>query len=322
MPAALCVAPTALQHQDALAMGLHPLPPQTFSVRLQSPIHSTPTTTKPAAMAPSMHSCIVVSISGGQAAGKKTVQTAIAKRLKELSGGRLRITCLHMGDFMKKLDEASRVDAKNGYRDMDCIDAYDLDSLVTTMRKIRDNETDIMIPKYDILNFQHGEEEVLLNPTNDLGETGPTDVLLVEGLYMLCEKRLVSMSDIKVFVDLNADARLGRRVVRDTEERGIPLDMVFDQYLKFGKRAFEGRIEPAKSRADIILPKGVEGAAVDLIALGIWDDLNARADTANNVNNSLTAEYGRKGSLVERALSGSHTVSLGGVELERFYDPI
>lgn len=107
-------------------------------------------------------------------------------------------------------------------------------------------------------------------------------------------------------------------MVRDTEERGFPLDKVFDQYLRFGKRAFEGRIEPAKSRADVILPKGVEGAAVDLIALGIWDDINTRADQANN----LTSEYERKGSIVGKSLGGSHTISIGEVDLERFYDPI
>ncbi|KAF3919725.1 Phosphoribulokinase [Dactylellina cionopaga] len=322
---ALCVAPTFLQQQDAAFAGQR-LPPhaQTFvnlkSIRRlvrQSSLSGITTTT--AAMPPMRsNSCIVVSISGGQAAGKKSVQAAIATRLKELSGGRLRITCLHMGDFMKRLDDEGRADASAGVRDMDCIDAYDLDSLVTTMRKIRDNEPNITIPKYDILKFQHEEEETPLDPTNGLGETGPTDVLLVEGCYMLCEKRLVEMADIKVFVDLNADARLGRRVVRDTEERGFPLDKVFDQYLRFGKRAFEGRIEPTKSRADVILPKGVEGAAVDLIALGIWDDINTRADQANN----LTSEYERKGSIVGKSLGGSHTISIGEVDLERFYDPI
>ncbi|EPS40977.1 hypothetical protein H072_5107 [Dactylellina haptotyla CBS 200.50] len=320
---AQCVAPTLLQHRDALGEISLQLPSQTFDTRLQlhqqssSVLFSTAAETEPP-----MHSCIVVSISGGQAAGKKTVQAAVAKRLKELSSGRLRITCLHMGDFMKKLDEVGREDAKNGQRDMDCINAYDLDSLVATIRKIRDNEQDIKIPEYDILKFQHEDTEIALIPTNDLGETGPTDVLLVEGHYMLCEKRLVEMSDIKIFVDLNADERLGRRVVRDTEERSIPLEQVFDRYLKFGKRAFEGRIEPAKSRADIILPKGAGGAAVDLIALGIWDDINARMDTVNNLTNSLTAEYERKGSLVEKSLARSHTISLGGGDLERFYDPI
>ncbi|KAF3920832.1 hypothetical protein ABW21_db0200294 [Orbilia brochopaga] len=270
-------------------------------------------------MAPAMlprPSCIVVSISGGQAAGKKTVQAAIARRLTELSGGRLRIVCLHMGDFTKPLDDLARVEADAGLRDMDAIDAYDLDALVTTIQRVLAADTDVSTPRYDPLTFTHAAAAEQLVPTNSRGETGPADVLLVEGCYMLCEKRLVEMADIKVFVDLNADARLGRRVLRDTEERNIPLDRVFDRYLCYGKRAFEGRIEPAKSRADIILPKGAEGAAIDLIALGIWDDINARADASADERNAKT-------SLVERtSLAAAKTISLGDGDLERFYDPL
>ncbi|KAK6336434.1 hypothetical protein TWF696_001989 [Orbilia brochopaga] len=263
-------------------------------------------------------SCIVVSISGGQAAGKKTVQAAIARRLAELSGGRLRIVCLHMGDFTRPLDEVGRAEAAASVRDMDAIDAYDLDALATTIQRILAADTDITTPRYDPLTFTHAATAEPLTPTNSRGEVGPADVLLVEGCYMLCEKRLVEMVDIKVFVDLNADARLGRRVVRDTEERGIPLDKVFDRYLRFGKRAFEGRIEPAKSRADIILPKGAEGAAIDLIALGIWDDINARADANVDERAAKTSL-----TLVERtSLAAAKTISLGDVDLERFYDPI
>ncbi|KAJ6257777.1 Uridine-cytidine kinase [Drechslerella dactyloides] len=270
-------------------------------------------------MAPAMPlrpSCIFVSISGGQAAGKKTVQAAIARRLTELSGGRLRIVCLHMGDFTRPLDDAARRDAVGGVKDMDAIDAYDLDLLATTIQSVLAADTDISTPRYDVLSFTHAPTTDPIAPTNSRGETGPADVLLVEGCYMLSEKRLVEMADIKVFVDLNADARLGRRVVRDTEERGIPLDKVFDRYLRFGKRAFEGRMEPAKSRADIILPKGAESAAIDLIALGIWDDINARADASAD-------ERTAKASLVERtSLGAPKTISIGDVDLERFYDPI
>ncbi|KAK6342786.1 Uridine-cytidine kinase-like 1, variant 2 [Orbilia javanica] len=284
MPPTVCVAPTLLQQQDAFASLRHTQTSSSLEFEFETfTKHHTPSSANAQSPPPHpstsdlisqlanlspqasyfppqsfvqsssshMPPCIVVSVSGGQAAGKKTVQAAVAKRLKELSGGRLRITCLSMGDFRKKLDEAEREEARSGGRDMDCIESYDLDWLVQTIQKIRENSPDIKLPKYDILNFQHNEtEQVILTPTNESGETGPTDVLIVEGCYMLCEKRLVEMSDIKVFVDLNADARLGRRVVRDTEERGIPLEKVFDQYLRFGKRAFEGIVTTISTRTN------------------------------------------------------------------------
>jgi uridine kinase len=156
-----------------------------------------------------MPSCIVVSISGGQAAGKKAVQAAITRRLKELSNGQLRITCLHMGDFIR-FAELDRELLKQGHKDMDSISAYDLEWLVSTMTQIRNGEKDIKIPSFNYVTLEH-EHELALNPKSDLGEEGPTDVLIVEGCYMLCEKRLVEMADIKLFVDLGADERLGRR---------------------------------------------------------------------------------------------------------------
>ncbi|KAK6505489.1 hypothetical protein TWF481_007386 [Arthrobotrys musiformis] len=336
----LCVAPTLLQQQDALASLRHTQTSSSleFDYFFQNVEHNaasqsqsqSPSTAALISQLSSysyfsptqMPSCIVVSISGGQAAGKKMVQAAVAGRLRELSGGRLRITCLSMGDFVKRLGESEREEARSGGRDMDCIEAYDLDHLALTIQNIKSNQPNITLPKFNILTFQHDDQEVPLLPTNDLGETGPTDVLIVEGCYMLCEKRLVEMADIKVFVDVNADARLGRRVVRDTEERGIPLDRVFDQYLRFGKRAFEGRIEPAKSRADVILPRGVEGAAIDLIALGIWDDISAKSDSVNNFSGGLSAEHERKALLVGKTVGEKQTISIGEVDLERFYDPI
>ncbi|KAF3938426.1 hypothetical protein ABW19_dt0201729 [Dactylella cylindrospora] len=183
--------------------GQRPRTPPTHSHShfLYPPQASTGTST------PVMPPCIVVSITGGQAAGKKKVQAAVAQRLRDLSNGRLRITCLHMGDFMKNLaDEDERQDAKSGVKDMDCIDAYDLDWLVTTMEKIRDGDQNVKIPQWDILEFQHAEE-IVLAPTNELGEVGTTDVLIVEGCYMLCERRLVEMADIKLFEELSLQSQ-------------------------------------------------------------------------------------------------------------------
>ena len=140
MPTTFCVAPTLLQQQDAFASLRHTQTssslefefhnaqsPSSTSALISQLANSSPQTSyfPPSAstslLSSHMPPCILVSVSGGQAAGKKTVQAAIAKRLKELSGGRLRITCLSMGDFARRLDENEREEAMDGKRDMDCI---------------------------------------------------------------------------------------------------------------------------------------------------------------------------------------------------------
>ena len=49
--------------------------------------------------------------------------------------------------------------------------------------------------------------------------------------FVLEDKRLRDLMDIKIFVDTDDDVRIIRRIKRDMEERGRSLDSVIDQYL-------------------------------------------------------------------------------------------
>lgn len=62
--------------------------------------------------------------------------------------------------------------------------------------------------------------------------------------------------DLKVFVDTDADERLGRRLRRDISERGRDVKSVLDQYNRFVKPAYEQFIAPSMAQADIIIPRG------------------------------------------------------------------
>jgi hypothetical protein len=73
--------------------------------------------------------------------------------------------------------------------------------------------------------------------------------------------------DIKIFVDLDGDIRLSRRIYRDIIDRGREMKTVIDRYHKFVKPAFEIFIKPTRKFADIIIPKGAENTnAIDMIA--------------------------------------------------------
>ncbi|KAF8469568.1 hypothetical protein BDZ91DRAFT_720477 [Kalaharituber pfeilii] len=81
------------------------------------------------------------------------------------------------------------------------------------------------------------------------------------------------MASVKIFVECDPDVRLARRVIRDSTERNLSLEHIFDQYVRFGKPAAEIAIQPTKVLADIILPRGAEGPGIELIAHGVLDDL-------------------------------------------------
>ena len=94
----------------------------------------------------------------------------------------------------------------------------------------------------------------------------PQDVIIVEGIMVLEDKRLRDLMDIKLFVDTDDDIRIIRRIKRDMEERGRSLDSVIEQYTSVVKPMFHQFIEPTKRYADIIIPEGASNVvAIDVI---------------------------------------------------------
>ncbi|KAK9370797.1 P-loop containing nucleoside triphosphate hydrolase protein [Lipomyces kononenkoae] len=107
-----------------------------------------------------------------------------------------------------------------------------------------------------------------------------TEVLLVEGHYTLYEDTLKRLGTIRIYIDLDADTRLSRRIIRDTTERGLSLQEVLDNYLLYSKPAMERYIQATKPTADIVLMRGTESSGIELIAGAIYDRLAADAAAA------------------------------------------
>lgn len=98
----------------------------------------------------------------------------------------------------------------------------------------------------------------------------PKEVIIVEGIMALYDKKLRDQMDLKVFVDAGADERLLRVIVRDIAERGHPLDMLIDKYRNVLKPMHDEFIEPTKQYADIIIPNmGNNGPAIDMMRMYI-----------------------------------------------------
>ena len=59
--------------------------------------------------------------------------------------------------------------------------------------------------------------------------------------------------------------RFIRRLQRDMAERGRSAESVIAQYLETVRPMHKQFIEPTKRRADVILPHGANGPAIDII---------------------------------------------------------
>ena len=89
--------------------------------------------------------------------------------------------------------------------------------------------------------------------------------IVIEGLFALYDADLRKMMSLKIFVDTAPDVRFIRRLQRDIAERGRSTENVIQQYLETVRPMHKQFIEPTKRRADVILPHGANGPAVDII---------------------------------------------------------
>ena len=102
-------------------------------------------------------------------------------------------------------------------------------------------------PVYSYLTCTRSKETIRVVPTN---------VVILEGILVLTHRPLCNVMDLKVFVDADADDRLGRVIMRDIEERGRDVKKVLERYEKTVKPMHLEFIEPSKRYADVIIPQG------------------------------------------------------------------
>ena len=126
--------------------------------------------------------------------------------------------------------------------------SFDTDKMIEDVKKLKSGEM-IYRPVYDYTQHTRAKEVV---------EVHPKKVIILEGILILEDPRLRDLMDIKVFVDTDADERLMRRILRDTQERGRTVESVLNQYVTTVKPMHEQFVEPSKKYADIIIPRGGE----------------------------------------------------------------
>jgi uridine kinase len=127
-------------------------------------------------------------------------------------------------------------------------DSLEFQLLIKHLRELRKGKS-IKMPVNSYLTCLRSKETITIKPAK---------VVLVEGILILTDQELRDMMDLKVFVDADADDRLGRVIQRDIVERGRSVLMVLQRYHDTVKPSHLQFIEPSKRYADIIIPGGGE----------------------------------------------------------------
>ncbi|MBD7910366.1 uridine kinase [Clostridium cibarium] len=205
-----------------------------------------------------MNKPILIGITGGSGSGKST----IANEIFESFGGE-KIVMMQQDAYYKDQSHLSMEErVKTNY---DHPKAFDNTLLVEHLKTLSKGES-IEKPIYDFTIHTRSRETVPVEPK---------EIIIVEGILILEDKRIRDLLDIKVYVDTDADVRIIRRLLRDMEERGRTIDSVVNQYLTVVRPMHFQFTEPTKRFADIIIPEGGHNkVAIDILVTKMKDILN------------------------------------------------
>ena len=111
------------------------------------------------------------------------------------------------------------------------------------------------------------------DPTGEYLE--PHDVIIVEGIHAFYDHRLRAMMDLKLYMHVESDICLLRRIQRDINERGRAIDNISAQYMMTVKPMFDQYIRNYEQYADVIVAGGGKDAKITEILAGyINNDLH------------------------------------------------
>ena len=102
----------------------------------------------------------------------------------------------------------------------------------------------------------------------------PPEVLIIEGIHVFYDQRLCDLMFLKLYMSVDADICLLRRITRDINERGRSIDNISEQYLSTVKPMFDKHIRNYIELADVIVARGGKNARIkDILAGYVRDEL-------------------------------------------------
>lgn len=213
---------------------------------------------------------MIIGICGGTGSGKTTVANRILESVSTDD-----VAFLQQDSYYRNLDQLP-LDYRQQVN-FDHPDALDNELFVAHVQALRAGRA-VDLPVYDF------KQNMRLPETRRME---PKLIIIVEGILIFAEPRLLDELDIKVFVDTPDDIRFIRRLRRDVAERGRTVDSVIEQYLATVRPMHAQFVEPSKRVADVIIPEGGHNmVSIDLLSGKIRERLareSARRTTAQAV---------------------------------------
>ena len=201
-----------------------------------------------------------IGIAGGTGSGKSLFAKMITKYIPNQV-----LTISH--DMYYKDQSNVPLDVRKK-ANMDVPEALDNQMLFRDLLTLKKGKP-IELPDYDFVSHTRKHQGVWVQSKS---------VVIVEGILSLSTKYLRDFFDLKIYIEVDPDLRLARRIIRDVREhREATLEESIDQYLTSAYPMHYRYVVPQMKYADIVIPwNKMSLEAVDTVAAKIRSELEER----------------------------------------------
>ena len=192
---------------------------------------------------------VIVGICGASGSGKSTLAREISEELT-CSVRIIGQDCYYRNFPQLPLEERIRIN-------YDEPGIFDYDEMYADVCALSEGKQ-ITKKGYDYTNYMRADSDELIDPP---------DVLIAEGIHMFRDQRMKDAMSLKVYMHVDKDVCLLRRVKRDIRQRGRSIESISEQYLSTVKPVYEEYISKYIQDADFAVMRGGKNRmAIDAIA--------------------------------------------------------
>ena len=205
---------------------------------------------------------LFIGICGASGSGKSTLAEFLQARLGD-------DRCFVLQQDAYYLDHPTLTFEERKLLNYDEPDIFDHDLLLSDIKALMDGKS-ISRKHYDYAQHRRADLDEMI---------APRDVMILEGIHCFHDERLRDLMYLKLYMKVEPDICLLRRIERDIKERGRDIDGIAMQYLTTVKPMYDKYIRNYIQYADVIVAGGGRNARiVDILAGYVKDELGKRQE--------------------------------------------
>ena len=196
---------------------------------------------------------LIIGICGASGSGKSTLAEELVKKITKPA------VLINQDAYYR--DHAYLPFEERAKINYDEPGVFEHDELLYDMKQLSEGKS-ITRKKYDYANHRRADA------TDEM--IHPADIVIIEGIHAFYDERLRDMMDFKIYIRVDPDICLLRRVKRDINHRGREINGIAEQYLSTVKPMYERYIKNYIEYADLIVAGGGKNAKIsDILAFYI-----------------------------------------------------